>query len=958
LKKLEETAEYLFGEALDLPRDQRPAFLDQACAGNPQLRQMVENLLSENDRLSGFLSSSPLRPSPPSASPTAIAAESRLLDRYRIVAQLGSGGMGVVYRARDEKLERDVAIKMLQPGVLSDQEARERFRREARMLAKLNHNHIATVYDVIESNGSDSIVMELVAGESLAAILRTGPLPVAQAVAIAGQIAEALEEAHEQGVIHRDLKPGNVIITPRGQAKVLDFGLARLIAPLDTDPTLTLSTTRGVMGTPRYMSPEQALGRTMDARTDLWSLGVLLYESITGVPPFQGNSSISVLHAVIEAPFPPMQEILPGLPAFADAIVARALQKDPGQRYPSAKAMRADLRSLAQTISGERPTLRGTTPPPSHLQPSTPAAPTEPKPWKTWAALGALLLIAAGAAAFFFRSAAPRPLPDSKDWQQLTFFTDSAVYPTLSSDGRTLAFIRGDNSFMGAGEIYVQLLPSGEPVQLTHDGKLKMAPAFSPDNANIAYSFAGPWDTWEVPVLGGDPHLLLPNSSSVSWIDQGKRLLFSEMRDGMHLVLVTTDLARGDRRDIYLPPGTRSMIHHSYLSPDGRSVLAVLMDTQGNMTQCQVVPFNGSGTARAAGPADRQCYAGGWSADGKWMYLNVLTDGFHLWRQRFPNGTPEQVTFGPTTQEGIAMAPDGESLVTSVGTQTSTVWMHDSSGDHQISSEGYATAPAFSADGHTLYFLMANEQASGQELWSKDLASGKLDSVLPGYAMTSYAVSRDGKEMAFVMKDKAGTSNIWVAPTSRRSSPRNLSATANEDSPFFLPDGALSFRASEAGSNYLYRMNIDGTQRRKLFPDRILDTRILDSGSGSPDGRWVVVTVPGPTDEHPVLTAAWALDGSAKRTLCTEWCQFLWDQTGKIAFLAFPPLFNGTYALPILRDTGLPKLPPGGVAHMEDIPDAKNHAPIPWVVSSALSPDVYAYARRDTRRNLYRIQLP
>jgi Tol biopolymer transport system component len=421
----------------------------------------------------------------------------------------------------------------------------------------------------------------------------------------------------------------------------------------------------------------------------------------------------------------------------------------------------------------------------------------------------------------------------------------------------------------------------------------------------------------------------------------------------MHLVLVTTDEARGDRRDVYLPPGQRSMVHHSYLSPDGRSVLVVLMDTRGNMTQCQVVPFDGAGTARNVGPPDRQCYAGAWSADGQWLYLNVLTDGFHLWRQHFPKGAPEQVTFGPTTQEGIAMAADGKSLVTSVGTQASTVWMHDSTGDHQISSEGYATAPQFSADGRALYFLMANEEATGQELWSKNLATNKLDSVLPGYAMDNYAVSQDGKIIAFVMKDKAGRANLWIAPTNRRSSPRNLSVTANEDSPFFLPDGELLFRATEGGSNYLFRMNLDGTHRRKVIQDRILDTIGV-----SPDGRWVAATAPGPTDETPALMAAYAIDGSAKAILCTEWCEFQWDRAGKTAFLSFPPLFNGTYALPVLRDTGLPRLPPGGVARMDDMQDAKAHAAIPWIVTSALSSDVYAYARQDTRRNLYRIQLP
>ncbi len=956
MNELQEAAERLFGEALDLPREQRPAFLDRACAGNPQLRQMIDDLLSKNDRLSGFLSE-PAFPVPramPAANTAIVAAERQLLDRYRILAQLGSGGMGVVYRARDQRLERDVAIKMLQPGLLTDQEGRERFRREARVLAKLNHSHIAAVYDVIESKGSDYIVMELVAGESLAAKLHAGPLPIAEATSIAAQIAQALEEAHEQGIIHRDLKPGNVMITPKGQAKVLDFGLAKLFAPLSTDPALSLSDTRVLMGTPRYMSPEQALGKKLDARTDLWSLGVLFYESLTGATPFQGTSNIAILNAVMTESFTPLREIRPDLPAFAGTIVTHALHKDPEQRYASAREMSADLQKLAHEGSDAPfPVPHDSTRQPQKFEPATPAPATKPQRWKTWLAAAALLILASGVATFFFHHASPGPLPDSKDWQQLTFFTDSAVYPALSSDGRTLAFIRGDNSFMGAGEIYAKLLPNGEPVQLTHDGKMKMAPAFSPDNADIVYSFVGPWDTWKVGVLGGDPHLLLPNSSSLSWIEGGKRLLFSEMRDGQHMVLVTTDEARGDRRDVYLPPGERSMVHHSYLSPDGQSVLTVEMDSRGIITPCHVVPFQDTGGSRVVGPPDHQCFSGAWSGDGHWLFLTVLTNGFHLWRQRYPDGTPEQVTFGPTTQEGIAMAPDGKSLITSVGTQDSTVWMHDSEGDHQISSEGYATAPRFSFDGRSLYFLMVNGQTTGQELWTKDLATGKVDRVLPGYSMEAYTVSRDAKEIAFVMKDKTGRPNLWVAPTSRRSSPRNLSAAVIEDSPLFLPDGELVVRAIEGGSNYLYRMKTDGSQRRRITQDRI-----LDSFAVSPDGRWVAVTIPGPGDDRPILTTAYATDGTAKVALCTEWGQFQWDNAGKTAFLAFPALFDGTYALPIMRNTGLPKLPPDGVARMDDIPDAKTHAAIPWIVRSAVSPSVYAYERQETRRNLYRIQLP
>ena len=336
LDKQEQAAEQLFEEALDLPRDQRPTFLDRVCVDKPALRRMVEDLLDENDRLSGFLS-------PPAyvqaaavqmASQTLVwAPGKRLLERYVITGKLGTGGMGVVYRARDEKLDREVAIKILQPGVLAGDEARARFRREARALARMNHPHIAAVHDVIEQDGVDSIVMELVAGESLAAKLRGGALPVKEATTIALHVAEALEEAHEQGVIHRDLKPANVMLTAKGQAKVLDFGLARLLGPADV--TQTAAETGGVMGTPLYMSPEQAIGQKADARSDLWSLGVTYYESLTGIAPFRRPTTLSILRAITDETVPPVREVRPQIPSLRRTNCGAGARERSGVAVPT-----------------------------------------------------------------------------------------------------------------------------------------------------------------------------------------------------------------------------------------------------------------------------------------------------------------------------------------------------------------------------------------------------------------------------------------------------------------------------------------------------------------------------------------------------------------------------------------------------------------------------------------------
>ncbi|HLK04795.1 MAG TPA: protein kinase [Candidatus Acidoferrum sp.] len=275
------------------------------------------------------------------------------LGPYEIVAPLGAGGMGEVYRARDSRLERDVAIKVLPQGTLVDEAARHRFKREALALAKVNHPNIATVYDVGEQDGRDFLVMEYVAGETLAEKLKSGPLPAKEAIALGAEIADALDESHARGVVHRDLKPGNIIVTTKGHAKVLDFGLAKLFTPeASEDGTLSYAETRGPVGTPRYMSPEQAEGKLLDARSDLWSLGVVLYESMSGKAPFQGSSQMELLRAISEKAPKPLRRASANIPECADRIVSRALEKDASRRYQSASEMALELTSALNQLSG------------------------------------------------------------------------------------------------------------------------------------------------------------------------------------------------------------------------------------------------------------------------------------------------------------------------------------------------------------------------------------------------------------------------------------------------------------------------------------------------------------------------------------------------------------------------------------------------------------------------------
>jgi eukaryotic-like serine/threonine-protein kinase len=545
------------------------------------------------------------------------------------------------------------------------------------------------------------------------------------------------------------------------------------------------------------------------------------------------------------------------------------------------------------------------------------------------------------------------PVTSPSEYTQLTNFTDSATAPSLSPDGRMVVFKRGDDSFLSNGDIYVKLLPNGEAVRLTTEPARRYGPVFTPDGSRIAYTqaTAGSWDTWTVPVLGGQPTRFLPNASGLTWIAD-HRVLFSEIKTGFHMGIVTATEGRAESREIYIQPNEHAMAHYSYLSPDRQSVLVVeMIGTHAFTDRCRLVPFDGSSSGRQVGPQGT-CIAAAWAPDGQWMYFSAVVGGSaHIWRQKFPDGAPEQITFGATEEEGIALAADGRSFVTSVGTRRSAIWIHDAAGERAILSEGYALVPRLSRDGTRVFYLLVRDWwlsargrvAASAELRSLDPKSGKSESVLSGVSIRDYEISRDEKEVAFTTTDGNGTSRIWLAALDRRTPPRQIAQGGDQVS--FGPEEDLVFR-SVAENNALIRIKKDGTGR-----SRVTAATVMEKFGLSPDGKWVIALLAGSG------TFAVPVDGGAATRICARVCPSTWSSDGRWLYVGAPVATGKTYAIPVPSGRSLPDLPAEGID-----PGAAVGVPGARIIengsiSPGADPSTYVFTKTDLQRNLFRIPL-
>jgi serine/threonine protein kinase len=945
-----------------LMRDEpaRAVFVAGACGDDTDLRREVDSLLARASEVDDFLNG---------AAADLIGAADRGLvvgDRigpYAIECRLGAGGMGEVYRARDGKLDRDVAIKILPQAISADATRVARFEREARILATLNHPRIGAIYGLEYLDGLPALILELVDGPTLAERLHGAPLSVSEAVAVAIAVAEALEAAHARGIIHRDIKPANIKLTC-SSVKVLDFGLAKDVGGHDEDLSIAgtgvaradndLSTPGSLMGTVAYMSPEQAGGEALDARTDLFSLGAVLYEMTTGRQPFVGADPSGIIKAIVHEPPPSPRAVNPSVPRALERVILGLLERRRESRYQTASEVRAALASVAAGLDAS-----GT---------------TESRQTRRSGIVVGLIATAVTLLGASMWLRLPNRAPLRSEYTQVTHFADSATSPALSPDGRLLAFVRGSSTFEGPGQIYVKELPGGDPVQLTSDRFGKMGPIFSPDGSRIAYTSVSNdfgWDTWVVPISSRVPRFWLRNASGLTWIGD-RDVLFSELAIGFHMHVVSANDNREAVRVVYNPAGEQGMAHRSYRSPDGAWALIVEM-VRPVWQPCRLVAMDGR-TSRRVGP-EGQCTSAAWSPDGKWMYFSSNGSGsFHIWRQRFPEGTPEQVSFGPGEEEGIAVSPDGRSLLTSVGNRQSSIWVGDTSGEREVSKEGYAFIPAipnsgmsqpFSVNGRLLYLIRQGavrfagpDGERAGELWQTDLQTSQSEALFPGVQVSGYDVSRDGSQIVFAALDDRGTSHIWLGRTDRRTAPRQL-PPRGADSPHFGSRGRIYYRSSESGASLIYRMDAGGDTTQALARP------VAFFMSVSPDDAWLVARVEAaPGAESSQENVAFpTTPGRLPVRLCGgATCEVDWTPNGKSLVVRLgntgSAVVGRTFVIGLRPGETLPRLPPRGITSEADLVGLRILQAADRAVYPADVAPLIAFVRSTTERNIYRIPLP
>jgi serine/threonine protein kinase/Tol biopolymer transport system component len=816
--------------ALEQESSVRPDFLDKACSGDEELRREVESLLAAHEQAENFIEAPALEAAAKQlAEDRTRSLMGKLLGPFKILSLLGSGGMGEVYLARDTRLERAVALKVLPAELVDNPERMKRFVQEAKAASSLNHPNIATVYEVGEADGIQWIAMEYVEGQTLEWRIGTGadprvrptggarggtPLSIDTILDIGMQMSEAVEAAHKKGIIHRDLKPANIMLTAEGRVKVLDFGLAKRVRqepPIEGTVASTDSQTMPgvIVGTVAYMSPEQVLGQEVDHRTDLFSLGVVLYYMVSGRLPFGGASPTETIGKILHAEPEPMGRFSRDVPLELERMVRKCLEKDRERRCQSARDLLIDLKNLQRdSDTGKVAASR--------------AGVLRTKPRVKWLALGigtglALIALVAGLGFWFLHRGKETPEAPLVP-VPLTTYPGHQLYPSFSPDGMQVAFNWCRNlsypSFSGEDcHIYIKQVGVEPPFQLTHATVDDFSPAWSPDGQTIAFirelepkkralmlipQRGGPETQlakWSVSNWNGDP----VSGPYLAWTPDSKWIAFplkEEDQPNFSLFLISKET--GAKKRLTTPPTNGSWDTSPAFSPNGGTLA--------------------------------------FSRDDVDLYLLRLGEDYK------PQGEPKKVDTGHSRNLGVAWTPNGQEIVFSSGnSRTPALWRMDISKPGKPVRIGLpsdnAGEPSISETGKRLAYVVAKEDSN---IWRVDLEGpgrrpGKpvlfFSSTKPEYYP---AYSPDGKRIAFV-SEQSGANEIWICDSDGRN-PGQLTSFGGPDvqGPKWSPDGQeIAFFASPTGKSNIYVVSASRDAPRRMT------TQLGQWPSWSRDGRWL-----------------------------------------------------------------------------------------------------------------------
>jgi Tol biopolymer transport system component len=801
-----------------------------------------------------------------------------------VLASLGAGGMGEVYRARDPRLKRDVAIKILaQAG--ADPARQRRFTGEAQAASALNHPNIVTVYDVGIHEGTAYIVSEVVEGTSLRELLARAPLPIRDALDLGAQMAEGLAAAHHAGIVHRDFKPENVMVTQDGRVKILDFGLALMGRDTAVSPgDVTLTTTGMIVGTVPYMSPEQARGAAVDYRTDQFSLGLTLYEMLTGRRAFNAETAAQILTRILEDEPEPIARISARTPAPVRWLVERCLARDVRQRYDSTADLARDLRTLRDRVAEFAPASEAAAPLPSRRTPMA-------------LAIGAIA--AAGAVGLVIGLTSGRGEARLDRYRFTPMATDAGYQasPAWSPDGKTLAYIADVD---GVLQVFTRAMASPMRQQVTHARFSCRDPFWSPDGARLFYiSLARETEgLWSISAAGGEPELAVEDVNAADLSPDGKTLAFfrESAENGWKLWLAS-------------PPGSSPVAYSRapfserrgfvqatiHFSPDGSKLGAWVIagaDLNDLRPEFWVLPL-GSGAPYVVPPpvADLPGVAAAfsWLPDNR-RVLSALSrprPGTHVWVMDTERGAPRLLAATSGVENDPAVSPDGSRVALAL--QQVDYDLYQISTDHPAPSIVLATSrnemdPVWSSSATAMAFT--TDRSGHEEIW---LRSQKGDFERPlvtpddfgasaTYLLSSPAISPDGQRIAYNRVGPEGY-GVWITPVAGGPPVRLVPPGGYQDQPSWSPDGAwIAFAATSARTGLassLVKMRVGARTPPEVLAEGL---RPNTQVQWSPDGAWIAFNGTGG------LTVVSA-DGKLNRVLQEElWMGFAWSDDGQRLF--------------------------------------------------------------------------